>query len=604
MHFLLCTVAALVALTSALPTAPNHSHVIHEKRNSLPAKWAKRSRMDSTAILPVRIGLKQRNVDRAHEYLDSVSNPTSKSYGKHWSIEDVRNTFAPNDESRDTVLQWLSQNGVSTVKNEGALHTLEFDMSVAEAERLLKTEYFVYEHDGSGTAHVACEEYSVPEHVSDHINIITPTLHFDVKPSQHLQRRDIPNPADPLTGSHPYHEEYQGPTTPTKAGDDDNSDSMQTCLDAITPDCLRSLYNIPEPTSSPSSDNSFGVVEYSPNTYNGDDLDQFFTSFTKFDKGARPDLVSVNDGTLDDSDPSSFELHGESNLDFQYAMGLTNPQKVTLYQIGGNTMTASDADFIKTKVVSTSWGFNEKDLTPMYMETLCNEYMKLGLQGISILFSTADHGVAGNTETCDNNDRFQPDFPASCPYVTAVGATMLDASATDIAGTLSSGGQPEVAIDSNVISGGGFSDVFAMPDYQQDVVAKFLKDSPPSYSGDQFNNSGNARGLPDISLNGHGYAVIVGGKQQAVDGTSASTPAFAAMITLINEERLAAGKGTVGFLNPVLYQYADKYVKDVTSGRNPGCGTDGFEAVEGWDPVTGLGTPDYVGLRDVFMGLD
>lgn len=230
--------------------------------------------------------------------------------------------------------------------------------------------------------------------------------------------------------------------------------------------------------------------------------------------------------------------------------------------------------------------------------------MKLGLQGVSVLFSAADNGVAGNSQDECVDNRFQPDFPATCPYVTAVGATQLDDSITDIAGTLSSGRQPEVAINSSVKSGGGFSDVFALPDYQADIVSAYLKNMPPPYTADRFNNSGNARALPDISANGHNYAVFVGGAQQSVDGTSASTPLFASMITLINEERIKAGKSSVGFLNPVLYQYADKYIKGVTAGSNPGCGTDGFETVGGWDPVTGLGTPDFRGLMEAFMGLD
>jgi tripeptidyl-peptidase I len=57
---------------------------------------------------------------------------------------------------------------------------------------------------------------------------------------------------------------------------------------------------------------------------------------------------------------------------------------------------------------------------------------------------------------------------------------------------------------------------------------------------------------------------------------------------LINEKRIAAGKGPVGFINPVLYENPGA-LNDITTGKNPGCGTNGFSAVPGWDPVTGLG---------------
>jgi tripeptidyl-peptidase I len=70
---------------------------------------------------------------------------------------------------------------------------------------------------------------------------------------------------------------------------------------------------------------------------------------------------------------------------------------------------------------------------------------------------------------------------------------------------------------------------------------------------------------------------------------------------LINQELLAAGKSTIGFANPALYS-SPSALKDVTVGNNPGCGTDGFEAVEGWDPVTGLGTPNYPALLQLWLG--
>jgi tripeptidyl-peptidase-1 len=71
---------------------------------------------------------------------------------------------------------------------------------------------------------------------------------------------------------------------------------------------------------------------------------------------------------------------------------------------------------------------------------------------------------------------------------------------------------------------------------------------------------------------------------------------------LINEERIAAGKGPVGFVNPVLYANPGA-MNDIVTGSNPGAGTEGFECMEGWDPVTGLGTPDYGKLLKVFMAL-
>ncbi|KAK1079507.1 hypothetical protein LTR48_008094, partial [Friedmanniomyces endolithicus] len=85
-------------------------------------------------------------------------------------------------------------------------------------------------------------------------------------------------------------------------------------------------------------------------------------------------------------------------------------------------------------------------------------------------------------------------------------------------------------------------------------------------------------------------------------GTSASSPIFGALVTRINEERIRAGKGPVGFINPTLYEHP--YVlNDIVNGSNPGCGTNGFSCAPGWDPVTGLGTPNYPKMLELFMSL-
>jgi tripeptidyl-peptidase-1 len=91
-------------------------------------------------------------------------------------------------------------------------------------------------------------------------------------------------------------------------------------------------------------------------------------------------------------------------------------------------------------------------------------------------------------------------------------------------------------------------------------------------------------------------------KTYGIGGTSASAPIFASIINLLNEERLEKGKGPIGFLNQIIYKHPEMF-NDVTVGGNPGCGTEGFPASPGWDPVTGVGTPDYNKMRKVFLDL-
>ena len=260
-------------------------------------------------------------------------------------------------------------------------------------------------------------------------------------------------------------------------------------------------------------------------------------------------------------------------------------------------------------MISTSYGYNEADLTAFYEQRQCNEYMKLGLAGVSVIYSSGDYGVAGNGGECCvlpgcaggeqsvNGTTFNPSFPGTCPYVTSVGATQVkhDYSVTAT--------KPEAACETVIYSGGGFSNVFPMPAYQADAVGFYFKHhTPDKYNSTIYNDSQNARGFPDVSANGANYVIAVDGTLSLVYGTSASAPVFGSIVTMINNERLAAGKGPVGFLNPTLYANPTA-LNDITLGDNQGCGTQGFRAVLGWDPLTGLGTPNYPKLLEAFMAL-
>lgn len=154
--------------------------------------------------------------------------------------------------------------------------------------------------------------------------------------------------------------------------------------------------------------------------------------------------------------------------------------------------------------------------------------------------------------------------------------------------------------------------MFPIPDYQQAAIASYFADHEPPYpyyydgkyqnatNGGLYNRNG--RGSPDVAANGDKIAIFVQGELTLGSGTSASAPIFASLLTRILEERLAVGKGPLGFVNPALYAHPE-VLNDITNGSNPGCGTGGFDAVEGWDPVTGLGTPNYPKMLDLFLSL-
>ncbi|KAF2862217.1 subtilisin-like protein [Piedraia hortae CBS 480.64] len=644
MHVSSLFIGALVGGSLANPLAVNY--IVHEKRSGLSEGWTEGEVLDRRAILPMKIGLTQSNLDKAEAWLNEVSHPNSKKYGKHWTTKQVADAFAPSEETITSVKAWLASEGIAEnrIKHSKGKTWLEFDATADEAEKLLKAKYRIFNHE-SGVKHVACDQYSIPSHLKSHVDLIRPTVHFDVPTTfegenDHEKRQEHPaifkGLGRPGSGTLPK----GGWRLPH--GHRRLNTELDTCDEFITPNCLRALYRIP-PLRRAAQGNSYGIVEYTPQAYVPSDLDMFFKNFSSQQVGARPILESIDGGVVQQQS-QSFDYNGESDLDLQYAMALVYPQPVTLYQVGdlvagasfNNFLDAIDASycsydggddpyydaeypveggyqgkndcgkFAPTKVISTSYSYNEHDLSPAYQTRQCHEYLKLGMMGVSVLYSSGDYGVAGNRGTCingtgedapyrDNNGgRFNPSFPGSCPYITSVGATQVKANTSITAyqrGGRGSPTQPEEACESVIYSGGGFSNVFGLPDYQRNAVASWWRNHPPPYGADRFNNSQQTRGFPDVSANGANYVIAIDGSFNLIFGTSASSPTLGSILTLVNDARLRAGKSTIGFINPVAYAHPEVF-NDIIDGNNPGCGTSGFSAAPGWDPVTGLGTPD------------
>ena len=187
-------------------------------------------------------------------------------------------------------------------------------------ESLLRTEYKVYEHQ-SGQNHIACDEYSVPQELSHHIDLIMPTVHFDTKilsdPEQQKKKRHL-QPGDPSSGFLPK----KGKTIKGPGADPDVAPQpfdLSTCDTQVTPDCLRALYSFPNGTLAVSS---YGIVEYTPQAYLQSDLDLFFSNLAaEIPAGTAPTFDSI-DGGVDQTTTQSFDDNGESDLDLEYAIAL------------------------------------------------------------------------------------------------------------------------------------------------------------------------------------------------------------------------------------------------------------------------------------------
>jgi tripeptidyl-peptidase-1 len=248
-------------------------------------------------------------------------------------------------------------------------------------------------------------------------------------------------------------------------------------------------------------------------------------------------------------------------------------------------------------VHSISWAEDEIQVTEAYRDSCNLAFMKAGVRGLSIFFASGDYGVCGD-EGCETlvhghqTIYYKPMFPASSPYVTAVGAT-------DLVGD--SVGE-ETAWQR---SGGGFSTTFAMPAYQAAAVAAY-KAAPAANLPDPARWNQTGRGFPDVAALGgkkNPYCIYAGGDWGGIAGTSASSPVVGGVFALLNGLRTQAGRSSLGFLNPMIYAYPAAF-HDVTSGCNTnGYKYGGFSAIAGWDPATGLGTPNFESLKAVVLQL-
>jgi tripeptidyl-peptidase-1 len=240
-------------------------------------------------------------------------------------------------------------------------------------------------------------------------------------------------------------------------------------------------------------------------------------------------------------------------------------------------------------VNSVSYGNDEVQQTSTeYMQECNTQFMMAGSLGLSLLFAAGDQGVWGRSGV---GATFNPDFPASSPYVTAVGGTNFQKKSTIGAESAWSCG------------GGGFSDTFAQPSWQAAQVASYLKLAASKGvlpDSKYFNSAG--RAYPDVAALGgetNPYCVSVhsGGSFEGVAGTSASTPVVSGIFAQLNNVRLSEGKASLGWLNPLIYANPQCF-QDIDDGSQNNCtpGTTGFAALTGWDPATGNGSPNYACL--------
>lgn len=577
-------------LVAGLPQ-PADNLVEHERAASVPKSWQLVRSANPDDILTLRIAVKEhRKVDESQ--ILARSDPKSHLYGKYMSAEQLHKLLADSTSpdarkaSWDKVQRWIDQQNIPVVRDSA--RGFEIKVRADEAEALFGTKFSYYTREGDDVPVARTEAYSLPLGIRDDVDFVYPTVHFfDPAHSSRASESKLDRRQHFPTG--PY-----------------------DCTKYICPVNLTSMYNIdymPETGSA----SKLAIAGFLEEYVNQEDWKSFISQYGMGNATTQApfNVVNVNGGANIDKVEKA-QIEGQ--LDMEFTTAFTGPLNVTYHMVGGrppalyqpgNEPVPADEneqepyleylDFLLAQddvpqVISISYTDDEQSVPRSYADQVCDRFSYLAMRGVSVLVASGDAGAQGTRfSDCkgpDSEPRFIPTFPASCPWVTTVGATARWGGAVGW-------------------SSGGFSNYYPQPAWQKDAVSKYLASGStgiPENPWFAWNASG--RAYPDLTLLGADYLVINGGSPTPTKGTSASTPVIAAMIALLNDIRLKKGVPVLGFLNPLLYasNVAEAGFTDITEGNVNGCSNQdhqqaGFNAAVGWDAASGLGAPDFAKLR-------
>ncbi|KAF8263760.1 peptidase S8/S53 domain-containing protein [Lactarius quietus] len=569
LYYRLYVLSVLATASLAAPLVPRWDDIrVKHTWHAVPSNWECLGPPSSNTTIDLHIALLPQSENALIDALYEVSTPSHPKYGAHLSKEQVAQLVAPHRDTLDLVNSWLKYHGIPrssiSVSHGGGWLTVAV-VPVSQANEMLGASYQLYRQSGTNdTSILRTISYALPAELHKHVRTVVPTTYFASTrtPRQSSRRRSV------------------------NATTDMASRMLGTMLSShvnpkeVTPTDLRWLYK---------------TSAYVP------------AATKRIRWGCRT-------GQWRRVPPEPPTVEGSQNI--QYAEAMAYPTPVTFYSVGGDIVVTAgtkkpgrgdstlewlhhvlDQEDVP-KTISTSYGEYEKDLPPEYATAICDMYAQLGARGVSALFPSGNEGVGkGACRPADGDGvRFIPEFPASCPYVTIVGGTTGGMGETDQG--------LEVAAK---LSGGGFSNYFARPPYQDEAVPEFLQ---------QLGGHPGGRGIPDISAQSLNFLYIIHNELSKAGGTSFATPVHsltlrsalgtqlitngqtaAGIISLLNDYLLSTDRSPLGFLNPLLYGPLRLAMNDITYGSNPGCNTPGFDAIPGWDPVTGLGTPDFLKLQ-------
>ena len=364
----------------------------------------KQSRILSSHIHLVVFVVRQNNLDKLTRILHDVSEPSSPDYGRHWSGQTVANLTA-NPQSSAAIISYLSLNGASIVSVTPNSEYITANATVAVWEKMFRAEFYMFHQTINSRVEefVRTERYSIPIELDSHVESVFNTVQMPHRLFGELRT-----------------------AVPMETFDQNSNTKKILLAGAVTPAKLKSFYNITTQGSSQSSQAIFATIKqyHSPADLKLFQSDNFLYN--------QPVIKNIGNYSSDHAcivDPNSC---AEGNLDVQYIMSTSQLSPTTYwYTDSGFTdwLIAVAASVKPPLVFSISYGADEPSMSTSEMNAFNTQMIKLGVMGISVLAASGDDGANSRSARASSSGvracGYTPIFPASCPYVTAVGATSV-----------------------------------------------------------------------------------------------------------------------------------------------------------------------------------
>ena len=525
-------------------------------------------KMDHVLLLFKPSPAQQSDLD---QLLAAQQNPSSANFHKWLAPEEFGRRFGLTASDNSKVVQWLQSEGLTVKESGRGNNWVAFSGAAGQVASALRTSIHRYQFNGQ--MHMAnATEPSVPEALADVVMGFLGLDDFYLKP---VATKFVPIGTGPnyTRGASHY----------------------------LAPEDFATIYNLAPLYQAGFDGSGQSIAIVGASNISISDIRLFRSRHN----------LPVNDPKLVPygPDPGFTGAQVEGNLDLEWA-GAIAPMATLYYVYGPDPVVAviHAVNLNAAQVISISYGTCEIEFPALFYRTVAQQG---NAQGITTLAASGDAGAAG----CDRQGlevfaiRGQAaQFPSNLPEVTGVGGTQFnDAGGNYWSATNSPNWGsalsyiPELAWNESspavglASSGGGVSLLLPKPDWQ----------TGPGVPND------NARDIPDVAMSAaihDGYVITYQGSLGAVGGTSASAPALAGVVALLNQFQVVKGfqkQPGLGNINPQLYRLAKAapgVFHDITGGNNivpcaqgtPDClsGSYGYEAGIGYDLATGLGSVD------------